>query len=173
VRLDSRYRVLWFADTDEVDEDAVLDLWAREAGLVGAPARERLAELACVALEADDGLVGVSTAYLADNAQLRTPMWHYRTFVSAGHRQENLARHLLHGTTIGLEERFVSGADTRAPGMVMYIENEALRQRWSHGIWIVPDDDWDGAGWPFIGANERGDHARVHWFAGAQAPLPE
>jgi len=172
MRLDERYGVLWFADTDEVDEQAVLDLWAREAGLSGPPAQERLTQLACVALERDDGLVGISTAFLAHSAQLRTDMWHYRTFVSAGHREENLARHLLDGTTRGLERRFTSGADTRAPGMVMQIENRALRERWSHGSWIDVTPNWEGAEWPFIGENERGDHVRVQWFAGAEAPLP-
>ncbi len=173
MRLDERYRVLRFAETDEVDEQAVLDLWAREGVLTGAPAEERLAQLECVAIENDAGLVGVSTTYLAPSDQLRGQMWHYRTFVSADHRHENLARHLLFRTTLALQDRFVSGSDTRAPGMVMQIENEAIKQRWSHGIWLVPGADWDGPQWPFIGENQRGDHVRVHWFPGAEAPLPD
>jgi hypothetical protein len=172
--LEEGYRVLWFADTDEVDEAAVLDLWAREAGVTGAAATDRLSELACVAVHEDDGLVGVSTAYLARSEQLRTDMWHYRTFVSAEHRNENLARKLLVDTTDKVQERFVSGEDTRACGMVMHIENVALRQRWRNGVWVHPETPWDGEKWPwpFIGEDQRGSHVRVHWFPGARAPLP-
>jgi hypothetical protein len=168
------YRVLWFADNDEVDEQTVLDLWAREAGVVGDAAQKRLSELACVAVAPDGSLAGVSTAYLARNDQLRADMWHYRTFVGAAHRNENLARHLLADTSEHLQRRFLSGTETRAQGMVMHIENEALRQRWNQGVWVSPAFPWDGEKWPwpFIGDSPRGDHVRVQWFPGAKAPLP-
>jgi hypothetical protein len=174
VRLDERYRVLQFADADEIGEQDVIDFWDREAGLPSSVIAERIDQLAWVALERDAGLAGVSTTYLARNEQLRTQMWHYRTFVGAAHRYGNLARHLLLQTTLELEERFVSGRDTRAPGMVMHIEHEGMKRRWNYGVWVVVTDvDYEGPPWPFIGENERGDHVRVHWFPGAQAPLPD
>jgi hypothetical protein len=174
VLLDPGYKVLRFADAGAVDEQAVLDLWAREAGVTGAAAQERLSQLACVALHEQAGLVGMSTTYLARSDQLRMQIWHYRTFVSADHRNENLARALLEQTTEHLQSQFVSGSDTRAGGMVMHIENRALRERWSNGVWVHPETPWDGEKWPwpFIGESERGDHVRVHWFPGAKAPLP-
>jgi hypothetical protein len=152
----------------------VIDFWLREAAMPAETASKRVAELACVALDDDDGVVGVSTAYLAHNQQLRTTMWHFRLFVGATHRWENLSRHLLEGMTLRFQERFESGEDTRAPGALMEIENEGVKRRWNFGVWHDPAvTEWDGRKWPwhFIGENQRGDHVRVHWFPGAKAPL--
>ena len=175
MRVDDRYRVLWFADTDEVAEEDVIALWTAQAGLPRDVAEARISELACVALEDDAGLVGVSTAYLDRSEQLRAQMWHYRTFVGEGHRHENLARALLVGTTEVLQDRYVAGEDTRAAGMVMQIENEGLKRRWNRGVWHDPRVvEWDGRKWPwpFIADGPHAEHVRVHWFPGAQAPLP-
>jgi hypothetical protein len=175
MKLDDRYRVLAFADADEVDEQAAINFWLRQGAMSPEVASERIAQLACVAVDRDAGLVGVSTAYLARSEQLRTQMWHYRVFVGADHRAENISRHLLVQTTLGLQGRFVTGEDTRAPGMVMEIENEGVKRRWNFGVWHDPAvTEWDGRTWPwtFIGENRRGDHVRVHWFPGAEVPLP-
>jgi hypothetical protein len=169
VKLEERYRVVAFADADDVGERDVIDLWERHNVVSGAKAVERARQVARVVVDAEDGLVGVSTVYLAPSSQLRTPMWHFRTFVASAHRHADLARHLLHLTTMDLEDAFTSGRDTRAPGMVMHIQNEGIKRYWNQGLWIHPV--WPGAQWPFIGDNKRGDHVRVHWFRGARAPL--
>ena len=110
----------------------------------------------------DGELVGVSTAYLQRNSQLRMDLWHYRGFVAAAHRASDIA---LTQSLIGrdhLKARFVSGEDTRGAGIVYEIENEALKSI-NNAIWLPTD-------YTFVGENERGDHVRVHYFPGAPAP---
>jgi len=169
--LDQQYRTLRFADTDEVGEREVIELWERQGVLRGPRAAERAREVARVALDAENRLVGVSTVYLDRSAQLRTQMWHYRTYVHPDHRHSDVARNLLHETTVDLDQAFSSGRDTRAPGMVMYIQNEGIKRYWNQGRWINPPI-WVGSEWPFIGESRHGEHVRVHWFPRAHAPLP-
>jgi hypothetical protein len=170
VELGESYRVLPFSAADEVDENDVIELWDREGVVPRAVGAERVSELACVGLDRDDGLVGVSTAYLAASPQLRTEMWHYRTFVTADHRHGNLARYLLRETRLYLEQRFASGEDTRAPGILFEIENEEIKKLFREAVW--EHEMSAGVQYIFIGENAKRDHLRVHYFPGALAPLP-
>jgi hypothetical protein len=106
----------------------------------------------------------VSSAGLRRNEQLWMEMWHYRVFVGAAYRRTHLAVALTLGSREHLKERYVSGADTRAQGVVMAIQNEHLRQ--------LDDAVWRATDYAFIGENTRGDHLRVHYFPGATAPEP-
>jgi hypothetical protein len=166
---DERYRVTLFEEADGVDEGAVLEFWAAEQAMPAAAARERVGEVVAVAL--DEGkLVGVSTAYLSRSPQLRTQMWHCRTFVGAAHRRSMLAVALLRQTRFHLESQFELGSDTRAPGIILEVENVDLKSARTEAVWTA---DWAGPiSWTFIGENARGDHVRVYYFPGALAPLP-
>lgn len=162
---DERYRMLLFSEAEEIDEAAVLELWGREGAVSPAVARRRIRELAFVGLEARGGLAGLSTVYLERSAQLRMEMWHYRTYVAGEHRRSYLAEELLARTTAQLEERFVSGLDTRAPGVIFELENEGLKRVYTQGVWPrVP--------FTFIAENAQGDHVRVLYFPGARVRSP-
>ena len=159
--------MLLFAETDEVDDQAVIEFWAREDAMPPETARERVGEVVSVALAVDEGdrLVGVSTAYLDRSQQLRAQMWHYRTFVGSEHRRSMLAIALLRGTRFHLEQQFESGPDTRAPGIMLEIENVGLREARAEAVWKA---DWaPDITWSFIGENQRKDHVRVYYFPGA------
>lgn len=162
-----KYRLLRFADTSEVDDETVLEFWEREGALPpGSDGRERLQEVSFVALDYDGTLVAVSTVYLQRSDRLRTDMWHLRGYVAASHRRSALAVRLLSENRKYLEARFVSGEDTRGPGLLMEIENPELQAGRTEAVWAA---DWaPGVRYTFIGENERGDHVRVHWFPGAQ-----
>jgi hypothetical protein len=58
----------------------------------------------------------------------------------------------------------VSGADTRAAGIVFEVQNEGLK--------LINDATWLPTDFTFIGESRRGDHVRVHYFPGAVAPEP-
>jgi hypothetical protein len=159
------YRVGLIAEQDTVDQQAVIDFWAREGAVTGAEALRRVDEV-LVVTTLDGELVGVSSAYLDRNTQLGMDLWHFRSFVGAAHRASDIA---LTQSLIGrdhLKDRFVSGEDTRGAGVIYEIENETLKRRWTHAIWPL------GLRFAFIGENERGDHLRVHYFPGALAPGP-
>ena len=115
----------------------------------------------------DDGLlVGVSTAYIDRNDQLRMDLWHFRGFVAPEHRRSAVALDLLQAAQRHLEDRWVSGADTRAAGMALIVQHEGLKRHQPHG-------DWRRGGVTFIGEDGHGSWVRVRYFPGALAPLPE
>jgi hypothetical protein len=163
--LEERYRIEQLAESSSVTPDDVLALWARENAVSEKQALRRIHEVQLVAITGDSELVGVSSAYLERNAQLRTDMWNYRTFVASPHRMTNLAAHLLIRNRDLLESRFTTGEDTRAQGVLFDLENEGLKRHMNNAYWPATD-------FTFIGENRRGHHRRVHYFAGAHVPLP-
>jgi hypothetical protein len=161
--LGDRYRIEPLAQSGEVTHDDVLALWATEGAVPEAEAERRMHEVLMVAIERDTGLAGVSTVYLERNSQLRMDLWHYRTYVAPPHRHGQLAIQLLWHSRDHLKQRYLSGENTRASGMIMEVENEGLRRYFNKAYWLYSD-------FTFIGENERGDHVRVHYFPGAKAP---
>jgi hypothetical protein len=163
--LEDPYRIVPMADVEGA-ADKVLALWAREGVVPEVEARRRIHEVHLVAVDGADGVVGVSSAYLQRSAQLAIDLWYYRAFVSKAHRRSTLAVHLaLQGRDL-LEGRFVNGEDTRAPGVIYEVENPGLKQYFNKALWMPTD-------FTFIGENDRGDHVRVHYFPGAEAPGPQ
>ncbi len=59
----------------------------------------------------------------------------------------------------------MSGADTRASGVIVEVENQMLMTYFNRALWVYSD-------FTYIGDSPRGAHVRVHYFPGAQAPLP-
>jgi hypothetical protein len=166
IPVEDRYRLApWDEAAAEIPGDRVTEFWLREAAIPEEEARRRVEEVHLLALDADDSIAGVSSAYLKRVGQLRMEMWHYRAFVGKDHRMSSLAVNLaVHGREV-LEERFVTGRDTRAPGIVYEVENEGLKKYFNLALWLPTD-------FTFIGENQRGDHVRVHWFPGAEVPGP-
>jgi hypothetical protein len=164
-RLDEGYRIELFAEQDAVSTEDVLALWGRELPFAEEELRRRIHEVLLVATTDGGELVGVSSAYLQQNEQLAMDLWYYRAFVASGHRQSNVAVNLALIGRDHLEQRFVSGADPRAGGMVYEVEHEGLKRHFDDALWLPTD-------FTFIGENERGDHVRVRYFPGALAPEP-
>jgi hypothetical protein len=163
--LEDRYRIEPLVESDVVSVDDVLELWAREGAVAEGEAPRRVHEVILVAIDRDDSLAGISSAYLQRNDQLRMDLWYYRTYVAGAHRQSNIATQLLWTSRDYLKNRFVSGEDTRAAGMIFELENQGLKDYFNRALWLP-------ANFTFIGENDRGDHVRVHYFPGAEAPAP-
>jgi hypothetical protein len=163
--LEDRYRIEPLGKASGVSTDDVLRLWSHEQAVPETEARRRVHEVQLVAIERDDGVVGVSSLYLQRNAQLRMDLWYYRTFVAGAHRMSSLAAQLIFRNRDLMDERFVSGEDRRASGMVFELEHEGMKRHFNKALWLPAD-------FTFIGENERGDHVRVHYFPGARVPLP-
>jgi hypothetical protein len=163
--LEDRYRLELLGETDAATHADVIALWERETALPAAEVARRVHEVLLVAIEEREGVVGVSSAFLARNPQLRMDLWNYRAFVAASHRNSNLAVRLAVEGRELLERRFVSGEDTRAPGIIYEVENEGLKKYFNRALWIPADVT-------FIGENERGDHVRIRYFPGALASAP-
>jgi len=162
--LEDRYRIVPLHETEEIAADEVIRFWERE-GAMPEPdeALRRVEEVGLVAVDRDGSVAAVSTLYLARNAQLRMDLWHYRTFVGEAHRRSNLAAQLIFRNRDRQEERFVSGADGRAGGMLFELEHEGMKAYFNKALWLPAD-------FTFITENEFGDHVRVHFFPGATVP---
>jgi hypothetical protein len=158
------YRIEVFADQDAFDDAAVIDFWAREGAVGADEALRRVREVHLVVGDDRGELAAVTSAYLARHPQLRMDLWHYRGFVGAAHQRSLIGVNLALTSRDDLQERYVSGTDTRAGGIVYEVENEGLKSI-NNAIWLPSD-------YTFVGENERGDHVRVHYFPGAPAPEP-
>jgi hypothetical protein len=163
--LEDRYSIQPLGASAGATTDDVLRLWARERAMPEAEAKRRVHEVELVACEREKGVVGVSSTYLQRNAQLGMDLWQLREFVARAHRRSKLAAQLIFANRDRMEERFLSGEDTRAPGIMFELENEAAKRNLNQAVWVQ-------TGFTFIGENQRGDHVRVHYFPGAHVPLP-
>ena len=90
-------------------------------------------------------------------------LWHQRGFVGPAHRKSNIGMQFALRGIEHFEREFVARRDVRAPGMIQEIENEGIKRYFNLGT--QPPTYMT-----FIGENERGDHVRVVFFAGAKAP---
>jgi hypothetical protein len=162
--LDHSYVITPFAEQDAVDANAVVEMWTRQRAMREEEAQRRVDEVVAIATREGE-LVGVGTAYIEHNAQLRMDLWYFREFVATEHRASRVGWALSLVSRDHLAQRFVGGHDTRAPGVLMEVENEGLKEHLDFGYWSMTD-------FTFIGENERGDHVRVHYFPGALAPGP-
>lgn len=163
--LDDAYRVETLAESTTITRDDVLELWRSHGVVAEAQTEQRLDEVLHVGVHEIDGLVAVSTVYLQRNEQLRADMWHFRTYTTPDHRTGNLAARLALATWDHLCEQHASGADTRAPGAILEIENEGLRRH-------RPEAVWQPGQLFFIGEKRNGAHVRVRYFPGATVPTP-
>lgn len=162
--LESGPPIAVFAEQDVVGEDAVVDFWVREGALDEEKARRRVADLHVVAVE-DGEVVATTSAFLRRDERLRMPLWHYRGFVGAAHRRSVIGLRMAILGRDDLSERFVSGRDRRAGGILWEVQNEGLRRAFPEARWMPTD-------FTFVGENAYGDHVRVHYFPGALAPPP-
>ena len=162
--VDERYRIVPLAESEEVSEEDVLALWAREDAVRGPDAESRVKQVTLVALERDEGVVGVSSAMTKTVPELRMDFWYYRTFVAAEHRHGHLSAQLFLENQDYLERRFVSGEDARAGGVLIELEGPGIRDYFNRGVWLPGD-------LTFVGETEGGAHIRVHYFPGAKAPI--
>lgn len=163
--LDDGFRIERFDAQDTVSADAVIDLWTREGAVGADEARRRVGELHLVAIDDHGAPAGVSTTYLEHNAQLGMDLWYYRAFVARAHRRTVIGLRLAVAGRDDLEQRFVTGRDTRGAGVLLEVENAGLKRDADQAFWWATD-------FTFIGENARGDHVRVHYFRGALAPEP-
>jgi hypothetical protein len=160
-----RYRVEPYTGSGAATADDILAMWAGEGVIPEADARRRVHQALNVVIDRDEGVIAVSTAYLQRNAQLRMDLWYFRSFVSAAHRNTHVATQLTFHNRDLLEERFVSGEDTRAGGIAFELENEGMRKYFNKAVWLPAD-------FIFVGDNPRGVPIRIHYFPGAHAGPP-
>jgi hypothetical protein len=163
--LEDRYRIVPISEAEGVTTGDVIAFWEREGAVAGEEANRRVHEVHLVAVDRDQGVAGISSAYLQRNPQLGMDLWYYRAYVGREHRMSSLAVLLAVWGRDHLEQRFTGGEDTRGAGIAYEVENDGLKRYFNQALWMP-------TAFTFIGVNGRGDHVRVHYFPGAQLPEP-
>ena len=161
----SGYVIELFSGSSTVDEAAVLELWAREGAMGEDEARDRLEELLFIATR-DGELAAVSTTHLQWSPRLRLHMWNFRTFVAEGHRESGVGTMVANRAHEYAAARFESGEETRGAGGLLEVENEMLKR-------FLNQAAWPPYGYTFVDENEKGDHVRIQFFPGVEAPAPD
>ena len=163
--LEEGYRVERFDRQETVGEEDILDLWRRSGAVPEVEAQRRLPEVLLVATTDDGELAGLSSVRIKRVERLAMDLWNYRVFVAEEHRQSNVMVTLAVRGRDLLQERYVSGEDPRAGGILYEIENRSLLRHFPEAVWPAVE-------FAFIGVNRFGNHQRVWYFPGALAPEP-
>jgi hypothetical protein len=159
------YRIRPISEDGPIGTDDVLRLWEREGAVPQEEALRRVREVKLVGIDPSGEVAGVSSLFIRHNAQLRMDLWYYRTYVARNHRHSGLAAQLIFRNRDLMDQRFVSGKDRTAEGMVFELENEGMRKYFNKALWLP-------AQFTFISERENGAHVRVHYFPGARVPAP-
>ncbi len=161
------YRLVPLAETDAAGPEDVIELWRRESALPDPQeADRRVSEVQIVALDPNDRVAAVSTAFVEPYGQLGMNVWNLRGFVATEHRMGNLATRILWATRDHLRELYSSGRDRRASAVIVVVQNELLMTYFNRAFWVYSD-------FFYVGDSAQGAHIRVHYFPGAEAPPPQ
>jgi hypothetical protein len=163
-RVPPGYRIDLFAEQDAFGPDDLIALWASDGRLREEEARRRIDEVLLVGGAPDGSLAAISTAYIARDPVLGLDLWNYRTLVASEHREANLAATMAVICRDHLEHLYVSGAETRAAGVLSEVHSAVLKR--------LNLAEWRQTGFTFLGEDARGSHIRIHYFPGAPAPPP-
>ena len=156
-----------FEAGDTALADKVVEMWMQHGRMPEAEAKRRAEEIFAVAFGPDGAVAGVCTLYLRRTLELQVGLWFYRAFVVPDRRAASVGSGLGTLTMEVLERRFASGEDTRGSGLVMILENQALRAINPTAVW--QDTVFSLA---YLGEDDRGHDIRLKWFPGATAPEP-
>ncbi|MDI1228473.1 MAG: hypothetical protein PSY14_12390 [bacterium] len=152
-RLDE-YRLLpVFRNITKSLGEEIIDLWRRNHALpAGSDPAQRVSQVVLAAIDADDKLVAVSTAYRApfSHSGLQggtdDEFYYFRTFVQPGDRRHNLPKKLTNSTYDHLNTLPPEG---RPKGVVIVAENPKLTKK-------LLEHELGPFGWVHIGQDARG-----------------
>lgn len=154
---------VWQAITPELEAE-IIQFWLDQKALTSAEeAKQRVAQVAFVARDTNNRLVGISSAYRQFNEQLGNYFYYLRMFVASSARNTSIGKHLSLALNEFFEARFKEGHDPEVIGLFSVVENKFFQKTFNMAIWPHPY-----AGFVYIGKNANGDHLRVYYFEGAR-----
>lgn len=139
----------------------VTDMWRKYRAVTNERLiAKRTSQIVYVVKDAGGNVGGVSTA-----RPIRAPFlnnnffYEFRCFIAPPFRAPALDSLLARKTKEFLERQ--KDSVTKFKGMLMIVENEALRQQRTKAV-------WPASGMVFVGYNSKGHHIRVGYFKGAR-----
>lgn len=158
--LDPKYTLRPF---EPEDAPSVLAMWAAHPGAVPDDvAPNRVDEAVVVATDEHGEVVGVITAFVKRAEWLQLDLLALRAFVARDHRRSNVYIHLGQAVRKELNDRYVSGADRRAVGILTEMEHEARA--------MMPTAVAIGSGISFVAVRPDGALVRAEYFDDAVLP---
>jgi hypothetical protein len=144
-----QHQIAWVWNRTTASQRTELIAFWRDNGAIADPfeAWRRTFEVACVVLNAEDRIVGVSSVYCDYSTAVGAPYWFYRTFIREDSRDVGLAPRVFSCTYEQLALAYVD--DAQAPvGMMVISENPKLET--AAGIRVS-----QRAGLQYLGRNDR------------------
>lgn len=142
-------------------ERELIGFWQRNKAIDGDDrARQRAAQVVCIARDDDGALCAVGTAELRVLPRLRQPTYYYRQFFDEAHRGKGQALSFANEAKRVLQAYNASLPKPESLGMLVELQNPMLAKRYDQAFEPV-------TGYGFIGYSPRGLVLRVSWFDGA------
>ncbi|MBC7474750.1 MAG: hypothetical protein H7263_10705 [Candidatus Sericytochromatia bacterium] len=152
---------VWLKETESKKD--VIDLWINENVFPKEIAEQRAKQLVFIVREeSSNEVIGVSTSYIKQIPTINNNyFYYYRTYVSNNYRGHKLARLIMINTRELFNKLFLEGKETKAIGIFLEVENEALKKR-IKAHWEYPNFIFT-----FIGTIPNGSHIRITYFDNA------
>ncbi|MBS0213979.1 MAG: hypothetical protein JSR26_12525 [Proteobacteria bacterium] len=148
------------------DAVRVRDFWHQHHAIANAAdADRRLAQVAMIAIDADGGVAGVSTALPLLSPRIGQPMYYFRAFVAPAWRTSKLVRDITNRSCAALEA-FARERGFPCIGVLLELENEGFYRALRKPVWWNPR-------FYYAGRSERGLELRVFYFEGARLKSAE
>jgi len=153
------FQPVWKKVNEELCRE-IIAFWAKENALLNDVLPEKRARQVAVVMRDDQGCIGaVCTVSIELNAQLRQPMYFYRTFCAEQHRRHNTAVPMMRTAQNCLREYNLGLDRPEAIGILLEVESPYVNKRY-------PTAFWPQTQFGFIGYSVRGLPERVHYFEG-------
>ena len=140
--------------------EQVLDFWARNGTADAPDARERLAEVACVALDDVGQVVGVDAVREETPPLIGRPSFVYRSLLADNANGKGLSSRMFNTAFEALEAEF----EPTRPGPIgiclLVSDRDEIERR--------PDVHWPEEGLTYAGHADDGSQVRVRYFEGAE-----
>jgi hypothetical protein len=152
---------VWIQKTPELAKE-IINFWIKEKALPSVEAaQKRVEQVILIARDNSGNITAVSSVYEKFNIQLENFFYYYRTFVSQSMRKSRLGITMLLEMRDYLETAYINRKKTRAIGIILEIENNALQAYKNEAVW--PETKF-----VFIGKNDKGAHVRLYYFKDAK-----
>jgi hypothetical protein len=153
-----KFEVVWKKDALEIREQ-VKNIWKEFTSLDQSQGEERQDQLVYVIKNAEDKVVGISTAFKTYIKQLKHFFYVYRCFIVPGNNFPGIDSKITVLTRDYLESIHDQELPDMAIGLITLISNPELKKR-NLAVWP--------SGFVYIGNSKEGKHIRVYYFKDAR-----
>lgn len=148
---------------------AVQAMWARSGVVDEEASAERSSQIVTAALLGDRA-VGVATAEVLTLPRLGVPMFHYRTFVDSGQRDQGVAAELFFESFRQLRDHSKAAPEGAPLGVLTIFQTSRFHGDPMGALPVIPIDGLEGATMVYLGLSPKGHRMRATWFGHARIP---